>query len=115
MESPMKRSAIVMTGLSIALVATNAWWAYRSVDFGISYTYQQVSLEKASQALSQSLAIIGALAANPDAPRERLVEVAAGAWSSGEPFEKDGYVWVGRLGLEFGPDGAFVGAVTATR
>jgi len=111
----MKRSAIVVAGLSVALVASNAWWAYRSLDFGITYTYQQASLDEASQALSQSLAIIDALARDPHATREQLVEVAAGAWSSGDPFEKDGYVWVGRLGLEFQPDGAFAGAVLGTQ
>lgn len=53
------------------------------------------------QALSQALAIIEVTGASHD----QIVAAANRARSSGEPFEKDGYLWVGRLGLRFTEDG----------
>jgi len=78
---------------------------------GISYTYQGVSLEENQQALSQALAIIKTLGTN-DASRKKIVLAAQAAWPSSEPFEKDGYLWVGRLGLRFNEDGRLVDAVS---
>jgi len=107
----MKRSTIIVIALSIALVISNAWWAYKILDFGISYTYQGVSLEESSQALSQSLAVIKAAAA-PDANRDSIIKAAEKAWPGFEPFEKEGFLWVGRLGLRFNEQGRLIEAVT---
>lgn len=107
----MRRTTIAITLLAIALVITNAWWAYRLLDAGVSYTYQGESLEENQQALSQALAIIKVLGAN-NASREQIVQAAQAAWPSTEPFEKDGYLWVGRLGLRFNQAGHLVEAVS---
>jgi hypothetical protein len=107
----MKKSTTIIIILSIALIASNAWWAYKMLDFGVSYTYQGVSLEESSQALSQSLAIIKASAA-PDASRDSIIKAAEKAWSGSEPFQKEGYLWVGRLGLRFSEQGRLIEAVT---
>jgi hypothetical protein len=108
--SEMKKSTIIIIVLSTALIGSNAWWAYKMLDFGVSYTYQGVSLEESSQALSQSLAIIKA-AATPDANRDSIIKAARKAWPGSEPFEKEGYLWVGRLGLRFNEQGRLIEAV----
>ncbi|MCQ8181749.1 hypothetical protein NP603_11565 [Methylomonas sp. SURF-1] len=106
----MNRTTATITLLTIALVVSNAWWAYRLLDFGISYTYQGVSFEEHQQALAQALAIIKVLG-NCDASREQIVQAVQQAWSSSQPFEKDGWLRVGRLGLRFTEDGRLVQAV----
>lgn len=103
----MKRSTIVISLLAVALAASNAWWAYQFLDAGVSYTYQGASLEESQQALSQTLGIIE-VTRSGDASRDQVVAAANKAWSSGEPFEKDGYLWVGRLGLRFSDNGQLV-------
>jgi hypothetical protein len=107
----MRRTTIAISLLAITLVVTNAWWAYRLLDAGVSYTYQGASLEENQQALSQALAIIKVLGTN-NASREQIVQAAQAAWPSTEPFEKDGYLWVGRLGLRFSQAGHLVEAVS---
>ncbi len=103
----MKKSTVVISALVITLVASNAWWAYQLLDAGVSYTYQGASLEESQQALAQTLAIIEVMNSG-DASRDRVVAAANKAWSAGEPFEKDGYFWVGRLGLRFNGNGELV-------
>lgn len=105
----MRRSTVTISLLAAALVVSNAWWAYRILDAGITYTYQRASLEESRQALSQALAIIKASgASNPS--RTRIIAAAQEALPAEEPFEKDGYWWVGRLGLRFNDAGRLVEA-----
>lgn len=40
-----------------------------------------------------------------------IVAAAQEAWPSSDPFEKEGDVWVGHLGLRFSQTGWLVGAV----
>jgi hypothetical protein len=100
----MRKSTIVISVLAIALVSSNVWWGYQLLDAGVSYTYQGASLEESQQALSQTLAIIE-VTGSGEASRDQIVAAANKAWSAGEPFEKDGYLWVGRLGLRFSDSG----------
>lgn len=106
----MKTTTVAISVLAFALIATNGWWAYRLVDAGISYTYQGSSLAENQQALSQSLAIIKALGAG-HASRAQVTQAAHAAWPAVDPFEKDGFLWVGRLGLRFNEAGQLVEAV----
>ena len=107
----MKRSGFVVVALVVILVGSNAWWAYRLLDAGVSATYREVSLENHRTALGQVLAIIP-IAVRPGATR---VEVLKAAQKDGNPevFEKDGYVWVGRVGLKFDAAGHLVEVVPA--
>ena len=107
----MRRSTIAIAVLATALVASNAGLAYRLLDAGVTHTYQSASLEENQQALSQALAVIKAAGA-PDYSRQSIVAAAQAAWPGVEPFEKDGYLWVGRLGLRFNAEGRLVEAVT---
>jgi hypothetical protein len=105
----IKKTTITISLLFLALISSNIWWAYRVLDAGVSYTYQGVSLEETQQALSQALAIIKVNNAN-NATREQIVRAAQNAWPSSEPFEKDGFLWVGRLGLRFSDTGRLLEA-----
>ncbi|TJY60992.1 hypothetical protein E4T66_10135 [Sinimarinibacterium sp. CAU 1509] len=106
----MSKSKVAITLLGVALIASNAWWAYRMLDAGVSFTYQGVSLEECQQGMAQALATINASAGH-GASRSVVVAAAQKAWPSSEPFEKEGYLWVGRLGLRFNEFGQLVEAV----
>lgn len=103
----MKKRTGAILILCASLVITNAWWAINAIDSGITRTYQEASMQDTQQALSQALAIIKASGA-PKATRAQIIEAAQKAWSAGEPFEKDGYLWVGRLGLRFDRSGRLI-------
>lgn len=107
----MKTTTAVIATLAAALLVSNVWWAYRLLDAGVSYTYQGASLEESQQALAQALAIINALGAERRS-REQVVQAAQAAWPSVEPFERDGVLWVGRLGLRFDAAGRLIEATT---
>lgn len=106
----MTKCTAAVSILGIALVASNVWWGYQLVDAAVSYTYQGASLEESQQALSQALAIID-VTRSGDASRAEIVAAADKAWSAGEPFEKEGYLWVGRLGLRFSDQGELLEVV----
>ena len=106
----MKKNTVAISLLVVTLVVSNAWWAYITVDTGITHTYQAVSFEETQQALSQALAIIK-VSSSPTVTRAQIIEASEKAWSAGEPFEKDGYLWVGRLGLRFDKKGNLIEAI----
>lgn len=100
----MTRSGVAIALLSAMLVVTNLWWAYKALDAGVSYTYLTVSYEDNKQALAQVIALAPILA-NGNASREEIISVAQRAAGNPDSFEKKGFVWVGRIGLRFGPNG----------
>lgn len=106
----MRQSTVAITLMAVVLVLSNGWWAYRTLDAGISHTYQSASLQESQQALTQALAVIKANAA-ANASRAEVIAAAQAAWPAVEPFEKDGYFWVGRLGLRFNEAGRLVEAI----
>ncbi|MDD0841253.1 hypothetical protein [Pseudomonas sp. Gutcm_11s] len=99
----MRKQTIANIVLSITLLATNAWWAYNTIDFGITHTYAMQACEEDSQALKQTMAILPLVASNSSSPAE--VITAAMLWPDEEPFEKEGFTWIGRLGLRFDAQG----------
>lgn len=110
-EHPLVRKArITIILLAAVLVTTNAWWAYRVLDAGVSQTYLRASHDTTAELLTQSLAVLQVVA-KPQASRSEIVKAAAVPGDTVGPFEKDGYVWVGQLGLQFDEHGRFVKAV----
>ena len=103
----MKRSTIAISSLVVALIASNSWSVYKIVDVGVTLHYTDGELRESQEALSQSLAIVKVLS-TPGASRSQIVDAALQAAPGFEPFEKDGYLWVGRLGLRFDPSGRLV-------
>jgi len=108
-EIGVSKRTITIVFLAAALLGTNAWWLYRSIDFGISHTYGMAECEEHAQALAQVKAILPVVA-GPDSTREQILAAARLAnWP--EPFEKDGVVRVGRVGLKFSADGRLIALV----
>lgn len=106
----MKKNIIILV-LTLGLVTSNVWWAYRVLGAGVSYTYQDDSLRLIQEALQQSLAIIKA-SSSPRATRESVLAAAMKSASAPvDPFEKDGHIWVGSIGLKFSEKGELVEAV----
>jgi hypothetical protein len=104
----MKRKWILPIALLVLLLASNAWWAYRLLDAGVSNTYLDTSLTDNETALNQVLALLPCVA-KPDVSKDELISVARKAAPNGiEPFEKEGYVWIGSIGLKFNQEGKLV-------
>lgn len=105
----MNKSLVAITVLILALVGTNAFWVYAVVDCGVSGTYLQDSYQNAKSAAFQAMAVIP-IASDPSASREAVIAAAvnASSWPTEEPFEKDGFVWVGSIGLKFDPSGRVI-------
>jgi hypothetical protein len=103
-------SAIVL--LVLALVMSNLWWAYRLLDTGVTQTYMGAALDDNKQALAQTLALLPVVA-RPGVSRSEVLAAARSAEPSDVPFEKDGFVWVGKIGLKFNERGQLVEASRA--
>ncbi len=95
------KKAIIV--LLIALVGSNLFWLYRTIDFGISYTYMESSATDCFRTLRVAVAVIP-IAADPNSSKANVVS-AAERVSDAESFEKDGFVWVDGLGLGFDVSG----------
>lgn len=102
----MKRSTIMVAILTFSLVGSDAWWAYKLVDAGVTATYREVSFDDHRRALVVALAVLP-VAAQADATPAQVIATAQAA-SGDEPFEKNGLIWVDRLGFKFDTDGRLV-------
>jgi hypothetical protein len=100
----MKRSRFVILTLIAVLVASNGWWAYSSIDAGVSYTDLGESERVAAEGLKEAMAVINAQAL-PDAGRDQIIDAAKRAGDVSSVYEKGGYVWVGVIGLRFDSSG----------
>lgn len=91
------KKAIII--LLIALFGSNLFWIYRTIDFGISYTYMDASATDCFRTLRVTVAVTP-IAADPNSSKANVVS-AAESVADAESIEKDGVVWVDRLGLGF--------------
>ncbi len=107
----MSTSKTKILALITMLVGSNLWWAYRTLDNGITLTYTEDSLEQTARGFNQAIAIIP-LVAQQASQREIVSAAKTASELDIEPFEKEGYLWVGELGLKFDTAGKFVGVVT---
>jgi hypothetical protein len=111
-EVKVSRSAITIGALALTLVVSNVWWAYQSLDAGITRTYAQASQESTTELLAQTLAVLPVVA-KAGSSRDQVVAAARLPADRTEPYEKGGFVWVGQLGLKFNAQGQFESAVTS--
>lgn len=109
----MSKRTLTIALLAAALLATNAWWLYRTIDFGITHTYRMAACEMDARALAQLKAILPVVA-RPNSTRAEVL-AAARVDPREKPYEKDGAVWVGQLGLRFSSEGRFVEMVDTSR
>jgi hypothetical protein len=105
----MRKSTVAIVGLTVALVASNAFWLYTSIDAGISHTYLDDSYRHARDSAQQALALLP-LAARADSTKDSLVDAVLRIDHKTPPFEKDGFTWVGSLGLRFSSEGRLLEA-----
>jgi hypothetical protein len=106
----MRKTSYVIAGLAVALVGTNAFWLYKTIDSAVSYSYLNDSYRAARSSAQQAFAVLP-VAARPGSSQADVVAAAVRAGDVAEPFEKDGYTWVGDIGLKFGSDGPVVDAM----
>ena len=97
----MTRSTVAIATLSVALAATNLWWFYHAVDSGSAAADRESQYQLEHEALAQALAILP-VAARADSTPAEVIAAAVKAASHKDSFQKDGFTWVGRLGLRFG-------------
>jgi hypothetical protein len=107
----MKRTSIAIAVLGAGLVASNAWWASKFVDRGVSAAYLDASYTTNTVLMQQALAVL-ALTVQHNFKKDDVV-AAAQAYSNVPPFEKNGYLWVGDLGLQFDAGGQLSKATAA--
>ncbi len=101
---------IAIGALLASLLLSNGWWAYRLLDAGITQTYMRASFDTTHEQLTQTLAVLQVVG-KPNATRTTIIEAARLPNDTVEPYEKDGYVWVGQLGLQFNERGQLIKAV----
>lgn len=106
----MKKSRLIIFLLSLSLVLSNAWWSYQTLDLGLSYHYLQESFQLKSAQLTQTLSMLPVVA-NPDASKDDVISSARLRDRKTTPYEKEGFVWVDRLGLQFNDEGRLIKAV----
>ena len=108
----MTGSKLAIALLVAALLGSNLWWAFRLVDAGVTQTYTGVSLDDNKRALAQTLALLPVVA-RPGVSRAAVLAEARSAGPSADSFEKDGFVWVGSIGLKFNEQGQLIEASRA--
>jgi hypothetical protein len=101
----------IAVALFALLILSNAWWAYRVLDGGISYTYLLASHDTTTAQLATAKAVINA-AMQDGASKQSIIQAATMASQDTQPFEKNGAVWVGQLGLQFTPQGELAKVIT---
>ncbi len=94
----MKWAIIILAAL---LVITNAYWAYRLIDLGVTLSYRDDDNHRNRETRRQLMAVLPDVAKN--ASRKEIID-AARRYTEQEPFEKDGCIWVGWLGFRFDQD-----------
>jgi hypothetical protein len=100
----VKTSSGVIVGLAVALVVSNALWAYHLMPLLTALNYGEREWEQRRLGIAQSLEMIKAFARS-ESSREQLIAAARRGWPEVSPQERNGYVWVGRLGLQFNDSG----------
>lgn len=97
----------LLLALTAALIGSNAWWAYHAVDAGITRTYADISATETRQALAQTQALVRTMAKG-SYTKQTLIDAARQPVPEIEPFEKDGFIWIGQIGLKFDAAGTFL-------
>jgi hypothetical protein len=83
----------------LLLVGSNLAWAYKVLDFGVTYTYLDGEYDDCTQRSKQLSEI--ALRFGSDYNKADFLDLVARAFAGETSFEKDGATWVGRLGFVF--------------
>lgn len=104
----MKRSSLAIAGLGVALAVSNAAWLYAWVNAAVGHSYLEDSYTSARGTAKQALALLPEVA-RPGATKESVIAAASRGVESGR-FEKDGFTWLGDIGLKFDDTGVLIDA-----
>jgi hypothetical protein len=96
----MPKPWIPISFLGLALVGTNAWWVYQVFDDAVSKSHLVTSLDDNKEALEQALVLMPYLAQSGHTKSE-IINAAQKTTSRETTFERDGVVWVGKIGFQF--------------
>jgi hypothetical protein len=108
----MRSTKITIAVLVLAFLASNLWWAYHAFDAGVTHAYLTDSLNDNRGALSQTLALLPVVA-RPGVSKSEVIAAARQTDLRAEPFEKDGFIWIGWIGLKFDDAGRVIEASRA--
>jgi hypothetical protein len=99
----IRGQTVAIVVLAVALVVSNVWWLYAAVDSGVTTTYREQAFQEHRAALAELIAVVPAVS-DPAATRESILAATRSAAKDNEYLEKEGLVWVGRLGYRFEAD-----------
>ena len=105
----MGKAKITIIVLAVALLLSNGWWAYCLLDAGVTQTYMGVNLDDHKEALTQSLTLLP-IVARRGVTQKEIQAAARLPGDTLDSFEKDGFVWIGKIGLKFDAQGQLVAA-----
>lgn len=88
--------------LLLLLGISNVFWLYVVVDQGVTSSYQHQQIDQLNRTQEQLMAALPELAGT--LTQAQVID-AVSRHSDEAPYEKDGCVWVGWLGLKFAGNG----------
>ena len=98
---------LIISLLLILLIVTNGYWAYITLDSGITHTYMDASLDAATKQRDQLARIIEQDVVGKQAT-EALKLLNPDVYGS-EPFKKDGCLYAGQVCLNLNEHQTVVG------
>jgi len=98
-----KKWKITTAIIFVALIGSNLWWLYQSIDAGITHTYREKVLEEQAQQLKQLLVLGNHYAA--DRPLSEVKALISKVYPEKDMFEKDGNLVAGWLVVKASPNG----------
>lgn len=93
------KAVVIITLLTAALIWSNLYWIYRAFDDDVTAAYREQMVTEYEQTTKQTFQIIGLLLKHQNGRSQILSGLSQ--TSDSEPFDKDGYHWVGQVGLKF--------------
>ena len=94
-------------GLLVALLISNGWWIYRSVDQSITRKYEVAEKYVQEQRVKSLLALTNNLIR--EYSKEKLLLLLTTSIPDSEPFEKEGHIHIHFLSFRLGEDGMVTG------
>ncbi|MEO0453961.1 MAG: hypothetical protein AAFY98_07470 [Verrucomicrobiota bacterium] len=102
-RNPIKSVIITAVAGLVLFFGSCAFFAYSTLDQGISYTYLEVSYEDAVKERDTLLAI--ALEISPESSKDEVMSLMKKKFPTATTFEKDGYTVYGPLVFKFSEEG----------
>lgn len=100
----MGKPKLAIVVLIAALIASNLYWFFRMIDHGYHITDMQTTFDNCVTATDQVFSLVPILASG-EYSREDIVKAAKGDDPEMFVFEKEGYLWIGRIGIRFSAEG----------